>query len=405
MALYFYQAYSKEGKKVTGYVDAPTLPGAKELLSKQGVYPFSIVPATQESALPWWKKLFARKVKTKDKILFTKQLSVLLKSGVPLLQSLELLTEQFEGSLKTLLVAIKDDIKEGTSLADALKKYPKVFENIYVQLVRAGEASGKLEVILDRLTDYLERRDELAKRVRSALSYPIMQLVFAVLVVVFLLTSVVPTLVNNLQSMGKQLPGTTAFIMGISNFITGHYLFLLMLIAALVAGFSYVRSTEWGRRFLDRVKLKTPIVGYFAKTNAIVQFSYTLGMLTEAGVNLAESLDIVVNIIDNQILKDALQEARDKIIKQGKIAQYLKQTHLFPPMATYLINTGEQTGKLDQMLLTVARNYEEELGEVADSLSSKLGPILLVVMALIVGLIVMAIIQPIMESADIGSFG
>ena len=151
---------------------------------------------------------------------------------------------------------------------------------------------------------------------------------------------------------------------------------------------------------IDRIKLKLPIVGYFTRMNAIVQFCYTLGMLLEGGVNLAESLDIVVSIIDNRVLADALREARDKIIKQGKIAQYLKQTNIFPPIATYLISTGEQTGQLDAMLLTVAKNYEEELGEYADGLSAKIGPVLLILMAVIVGFIVIALMLPMTQMGE-----
>ncbi len=394
MALYLYQAFSKEGKKVTGSIDAPSLQSAKEQLSKQGIYPTSITLGTQEATLSWWQRLFAKNVTIKEKILFTRQLAVLLKSGVPLLQSLELLIEQFEGNVRSMLIAIKDEVKEGISFADALKKYPKVFDNIYVQLVRAGEASGKLEVILDRLTAYLERRQEIRKRVRAALTGPVIQLIVAVLVVSGLLIVVVPSMEENFSSQGKELPLPTQILLSISKIFTQYYLWLL--IGGLLAyfGFRYWKSTPSGARTIDSIKLRLPIIGYFTRTNAIVQFCYTLGMLLEGGVNLAESLDIVVNIIDNRVLADALREARDKIIKQGKIAQYLKQTGIFPPIATYLISTGEQSGQLDTMLLTVAKNYEEDLGEYADGLAAKIGPALLIVMAVVVGFIIMALMLP-----------
>lgn len=394
MALYFYQAYSKDGKKVTGTIDAPSVQTAKEQLSKQGIYPISIAPGTQESALPWWKKLFSKNIGLKEKILFTRQLAVLLKSGVPLLQALELLIEQFEGNVRTMLVNIKDEVKEGISFADALKKYPKTFDNIYVQLVRAGEASGKLEIILERLTAYLERRAEIRKRIRSALTGPVIQLVVAVLVVSALLLFVVPSMEENFASQGKELPFATRILLGISKIFTQYYLWLL---AALILGyiaFRYWKSTPAGARTIDQIKLRLPIIGYFTRMNAIVQFCYTLGMLLEGGVNLAEALDIVVNIIDNRVLADALREARDKIIKQGKIAQYLKQTNIFPPIAIYLISTGEQSGQLDTMLLTVAKNYEEDLGEYADSLSAKIGPVLLIVMAVVVGFVIISLMLP-----------
>ena len=399
MALYLYQAFAKDGKKITGTIDAPTLQSAKEQLSKQGIYPISVTLSSPEASLAWWKRLFSPKITAKEKILFTRQLVVLLKSGVPLLQALELLIEQFEGNLRTMLVNIKDEVKEGISFADALKKYPKVFDNIYVQLVRAGEASGKLEVILERLTAYLERRAQIRKRVRSALTGPIIQLIVAVIVISILLIFVVPSMEENFASSGKELPTTTKILLGISSLFTKYlWIVALALILGIVA-YRWWRSTPSGARMIDTIKLKLPIIGYFTRTNAIVQFCYTLGMLLEGGVNLAESLDIVVNIIDNRVLADALREARDKIIKQGKIAQYLKQTNLFPPIAIYLISTGEQSGQLDQMLLTVAKNYEEDLGEYADSLSAKIGPALLIVMAVIVGFIVISLMLPMIQQA------
>jgi type II secretory pathway component PulF len=397
MALFTYQAFSKDGKKITGYIDAATLQAAKEQLSKQGIYTISISPAAQESTIPWYKRLFARSIKTKDKIIFTKQLVVLLKSGVPLLQALELLVEQFEGNVRAILIAIKDDVKEGTSFADALKKYPKIFDNIYVQLVRAGEASGKLELILERLTSYMERREEIRKRLRSAFQGPIMQMIIAVLVVAVMLIKVVPTMAESFAAENKELPGTTRALLFISSIFTHYYLFLLAFIIIIVIAFRYWKKTPSGAHTYDKIKLKLPIIGYFSRMNAIVQFCYTLGMLIEGGVNLAESLDIVVNIVDNRVLADALREARDKIIKQGKIAQYLKQTNIFPPIAIYLISTGEQSGQLDSMLLTVAKNYEDEVRERADTLSARIGPILLIVMAFVVGFIVMAIMGPILN--------
>lgn len=400
MALFLYQAFSKDGKKITGTIDAPSLPQAKEQLSKQGIYPISLAPSSQEALLPWYKRIFQKKITPKEKILFTKQLVVLLKSGIPLLQALELLIEQFEGNMRSILIAIKDEVKEGISFADALKKYPKIFDNIYVQLVRAGEASGKLEVILERLTAYLERRAEIRRRIRSALTGPIIQLIVAVVVIAVMMIFVVPSMAENFTSQGKELPVPTEILLVISRIFTRYYLVVIILAILSTVGYRYWKSTPSGAHMIDRIKLKLPIVGYFTRMNAIVQFCYTLGMLLEGGVNLAESLDIVVSIIDNRVLADALREARDKIIKQGKIAQYLKQTNIFPPIATYLISTGEQTGQLDAMLLTVAKNYEEELGEYADGLSAKIGPVLLILMAVIVGFIVIALMLPMTQMGE-----
>jgi type II secretory pathway component PulF len=401
MALYFYQGFSRDGKRVSGYLDASSLQSVKEQLIKQQIYPTSIALAHQEARIPWWKRLFAGRVSEKDKILFTKQLAVLLKAGVPLLQSLELLLDYFEGQFHGMLTIIKDDVKEGRSLNEALNKYPKTFDSIYVQLVRAGEASGKLETILERLTTYLERQEEVKKQISKALREPMIQLAMAVLVVTVMMTQVVPGMVETLSGSGKELPASTQIVMALSNLFINYYLLLIAGIVLVVGGFMYWRSTKAGKLYIDRLMLRLPFVNYFAKTGAIVQFTQTLGVLTESGVNLAESLDIVCKIIDNQVLADALNEARDKIIKQGKIAQYLKQTGIFPPIAIYLINTGEESGKLDVMLLTVAKNYEDELTERIDGLTAAIGPIMLIVMGALVGFIVMSIALPLIQMSDI----
>lgn len=401
MALYRYEAFSKEGKKIRGTIDAPSQGAVKEQLVHQNLFPITIDVAHLETQGGIFSFFFTRKVSTKEKILFTKQLVVLLRSGVPLLQAVELLVDQFDKKLRTMLVAIKDDLKQGTSFADALAKYPRTFETIYIQLVRAGEASGQLEMILDRLTAYLERREELRKKISSAFREPLIQIILIGIIVIGLLAYVVPAMAENFASAGKQLPLATRILMGISHFITGHYLLLILGITTIIGLYKYWKSTPRGARQADQIKLHIPIIGYLSRTNAVVQFSYTLGMLLEGGVNLSQALDIVVSIIDNKILKDALNEARDKIVKQGKIAQYLKQTKIFPPIATYLIETGEESGQLDAMLLNVAETYEKDVSEMTDQLTAALKPIIFVSMALVVGFIIIGIALPIMQMSEL----
>lgn len=398
MALYTYQAVSRDGKKVSGQIDAATTQGARELLVKQGLFPTRVALAADERAQePWYRKLFRRDISLKDKIFFTKQLSVLLRSGIPLVQALELLVEQSSGALNRIVITLRDGIKEGRSLADGLARYPETFDSIYIQLVRAGEATGNLETILDRLTDFLERREELRKKVVSALRYPLFQLIVIFLVVIGLLTFVVPQIASVFQGQGIALPLPTRILIALSDFILNHYIILALLIIGLISLFLFWKSTPRGAYTLDVWKLKLPLVGYFSRTGAIVQFTRTLGMLVEGGVNLAESLNIVVKIVDNKVLSNALEKARDNIIKQGKIAQYLKETNLFPPVAIHLINTGEQSGELGQMLLTVARYYEDDLRERSDALSGLLGPVMLIVMFVIVGFVIAAVMMPIQQ--------
>lgn len=389
---------------MSGQIDAPTAGSAREQLARMGLYPTKIESSAKQAAgEPFYKRFFRRRITLKDKIFFTKQLGVLLRAGVPLLQALELLIEQTDGNLKNVVIALKDGIKEGRSLAEGLARFPETFDSIYVQLVRAGEATGKLETILERLTDFLERREEIRKAVVGALRYPIFQLIIIFLVVIGLLTVVVPKITDVFKGQNIPLPLPTKILLAASNFMVNHWI-ILFIIAALLIGLYYLwKSTASGAYTIDTWKLKLPIIGYFAKTSAIVQFCRTLGMLVEGGVNLAESLNIVVKIVDNKVLTNALEKARENIIKQGKIAQYLKETHLFPPVAIYLINTGEQSGQLDAMLLSVARYYEDDLREKADGISASIGPIMLVIMFVVVGFVVAAIMLPIqslMNQAD-----
>ena len=398
MALYVYKALTKTGKQVSGQVDASSPIAVRVELASKNMYPISIELYKDASTFKrFFGSLFQPKVAFKDLIFFTKQLGVMLRSGVPLVQALELLCDQFTGKLHSILVAVKDGIKEGSSLADGLENYPETFSVIYIQLVRAGEASGKLEQILDRLIDYLERQEALRKKVSGAMSYPIFQLLIIIAITVGLLVTIVPNMIQVLGSMAGALPTSTVILMAMSDFLIHHYVLLGEVFVAGALIFAYWASTKNGKYSLDYLKLHIPLIGYFSQISAVVQFCSTLGMLLENGVSLAPALDIVCNIIENKILLQSLETAKEKIIKQGKITSFLQETKIFPPLAIYLINTGEQNGKLDQMLLLVAKNYDEDLSELTDKLTSALGPIMTILMGLIVGFIMMAIMGPMLN--------
>lgn len=344
---------------------------------------------------------FEPKIDIKTKIIFTKQLAVLLKAGVPLLQALELLVEQFEKKFKRILINIKDGVKSGQSFAGELGKYPKVFSNIYVQLVRAGEASGKLHLVLENLIDYMAREEETRLRIKKATSYPMFVLGFSFLVVIALLTFLVPRITDIFMKISKtELPGPTLFLKHISDFLLAHYVSIFIIFITCTFLFLYWKSTKNGKRTLDEIFLKIPMISYFSKTKAVVQFCQTLGILLNAGVNLSESLSIVSNIVDNSVLHDKLEIAKDNIIKEGKIAKYLKQTEIFPNIATYMIDTGEQSGNLGNMLTTVGNDYDQELKNIIDGLISKIGPMTTIITGLIIGFIVISVFLPIAEMGN-----
>lgn len=402
MALYFYKALSKEGKIVSGTFDASSDAAVRTELISKGLYAVHVqLQSNRSSFALFFSQLFQSSVSFKDVIFFTKQLSVLLKSGVPLLQTLELLAENFKGKLRSIIIALKDNIKEGKSLADGLENYPQVFNNIYVQLVRAGEASGKLEVILENLVEYLERRDEISGKIKKALFMPAIQIVIMLLVVVAIMVMVVPQITGILVDSGKAIPQATKIIMSISDLFVNHYLALGICLGLFLIAIAYTLSTPWGKMQFDRLKLHIPVVSYFARIGAVVQFCSTLGMLEESGVSLAAALEIVDKIIDNEILRATLREAKEKIIKQGKITPFLKETNIFPPIAIYLIKTGEESGQLGFMLNTVATNYEKELSEYTDALTASIEPVITIAFGCIIGFILMAVMGPIISMQSI----
>jgi len=401
MPLFSYDSFNKQGKKITGTIDAASKQNAIDVLRGQGLMPTKVIEATATKKGFQLKNIFQKKIDIRTKVLFTKQLGVLLKSGVPLLQALELLIEQFEGEFKNILINVKDGVKAGESIADEISKYPKVFPNIYIQLVKAGEATGKLEIILNRLTTYLEKNEETRKKIQKALAYPILLTSFAVLVVIFVLTILVPKIKDMFTQFSKELPGPTEALITISDFVTGNIIYISIAIIFLVIGFLYWRSTPKGKLKIDETILKLPLISYFSKTKAVVQFSKTLGMLIESGVNLSEALDIVCKIVDNTVLTQRLTEAKENIIKEGKIAKYLKKTEMFPAIASYMISTGEESGKLAEMLLTVGEDYDTELIEITDRITGAIAPVMTIVMAVIILFIILAIFLPIMEMANI----
>lgn len=394
MPLFKYWALDKAGKTIIATMDAAGTQEVKELLRNRNLIPARIIEFDQRESVSWWRELFAGTVELKTKVAFTRQLSVLLKAGIPLLEAMTLLIDQFEGYFKRVLIKVKDDLKEGKALADAMSGYPKIFNNVYIQLVRAGEASGGLEKILDRLTTQLERSDELNKKISGAMIGPILMISLAVGLMVAASLWVIPSIANMLTEMNIPLPGITEAILTFSHILTNYWYFIIAAIAFTTVLFMRWKSTPTGKHRLHGIILAIPVVAQVSKTKAVVQFSNTLGMLLEAGVNLSEALDIVCNIVENQVLVEHLREARLNIIKKGKIAKFLKETGMFPAVANYMIQTGEESGNLAEMLLQVGSDYETSLIETTDALTAALSPIMTFVVAGVAVIIALALFLP-----------
>ena len=399
MAFFWYQAFSKEGKKISGLIEASNHQMVREKLLSKNLYVISVIlKSNTEEDEGFFKNLFQKTLSLKDKIFFTKQLSVLLKSGIALTDALNLMIDQSPNYMKNMIIKMRDELKEGSSFAQVLEYYSKSFPPLYIQLIRAGEASGGMEKILLRLANFLEEQEKFNNSVLSAVRGPLLQLALVFIIAGGLLTFIVPKIADSFLNLGKKsLPKITEIVLNISKFLINHYLILIIFFILIILSYTAWQQSKSGKYIIDKIKLKIPLINYFTKGLAIVQFSQTLGLLLESGVDISEALDIVSQIVSNQILINELQIARSNIIKQGKVAEYLKKTKLFSAVDIHLIETGEQSGTLDSMLIQVGNYNQDNLKEFSEGLTALLNPLTMIILGLVVGTIIMAVMAPLSD--------
>jgi type IV pilus assembly protein PilC len=338
---------------------------------------------------------FARGIGQKRIAIFTRQFSVMLDAGLPLVQCLEILGEQEENPVFAQVIErVRNDVEAGASLAEAMRKHPKAFDDLYVNMIAAGEAGGILDIILQRLSTYIEKVVRLKNQVKSAMIYPVAVLVIATGIVWLILWKVIPVFQQLLESVGGDLPLITAVVVAASNFV-GRYTFWMVLIGVLVwAAVSRYYKTQRGRRVIDGAMLKVPIIGELIRKVAVARFCQTLSTLTASGVPILDGLEITARTSGNAIIEDAVLAVR-KAVEEGRtLAQPLGETKVFPPMVVQMINVGEQTGALDQMLQKIAEFYEEEVDTAVGGLTKLIEPLMIVVLGGIIGTIVAAMYLP-----------
>lgn len=400
MPQFSYQAFDRQGRVQSGQLDANGIAEVQEYLKNRNLLPSHI--SKVQGGGNWWNLAYWQtSVDVKTKIQFTEQLSILLRAGVPLLETFNLLIEQFNGHFQRVLVDVRQSLQEGVPLATALEKYPKIFENFYIQLVRAGEASANLDVVLEKLTIFMQRNQATSDKISDAMQGPIFQMCMAMGLLVGACKFLIPSMSGLLSQMGSgELPELTQFMLDMTEFFGEYWL----AVAALGGGglflFLQWKNSAQGKLSFDSMLLKLPGVAGFAKNRAVVQFAQTLGMLLEAGVNLPMALDIVSSIVDNSILSNTLKQARNNIIKEGKIAKHLKSTEIFSLVSSYMIKTGEESGNLAQMLIKVGNEAEISLLKATDNLVGLINPLLSILLAIIVILVGGAILLPVMNMAS-----
>lgn len=346
---------------------------------------------------------FGGKVKDKDIVVFTRQFATMIDAGLPLVQALDILSMQVENkTLGKTLSQVKVDVEAGATYADALKKHPRIFSELYVNMVAAGEAGGILDTILNRLAIYIEKAMKLKKKVKGAMVYPAVVTAIAVLVISIIMIFVVPTFSKMFSSMGGTLPLPTRIVINLSNFIAGiGGLIILGMLVFIIVFIVQVRRTETGKRFIDRILLKLPIFGEILNKVAIAKFTRTLGTLVSSGVPILDGLEITAKTSGNKIIEDAILEVRKGVVGGKTLAEPITKLKVFPPMVTHMIAVGESTGALDAMLSKIADFYDDEVDASVATLTSMMEPLLMVFLGTTIGFIVIALYLPIFKFASL----
>lgn len=393
MPVYKYKAIDESGKAVQGVIDADSPKGATEKLKRQGVFLSSLNEAKESKARSFNP---FKGIKISELAVTTRQFSTLISAGLPLEASLSALSEQTEDArLGQVLAEVRERVSEGSSLANALGEHKNVFSDLYINIVRAGEASGTLDIVLLRLADFLETQAALTARVRGALIYPMFMFIIGGGVLFFTMTYVIPRIAKIFEESQSSLPLMTLILIKLSDFLNNYILFILLFIVALIFAAYRFNKTERGQMFFDRLMLKMPVFGKLTSMVVISRFTRTLGTLLSSGIPLLDALEIGEAVMGNKVYGKTLQEVRVNVREGASLAQPLRESGVFPPLVTRMIAVGEQTGEMEAMLSKVADIYDQQVETMVSTLTSLLEPVMIVLIGAIMAFIVFAVLLPI----------
>lgn len=416
MPKFHYIALDQNGQETTGDLDAASESEAVNQLRQSGLYPTSVAAEGQGQAAAIKKRAKTTtkgkakvvkvganaKVASKTLMIFTRQLATLIDSGLPLLRGLTVLGRQephvvMKGTINTLA----ENVQTGSTFSESLQQYPRIFNKLYVNMVKAGELGGVLELVLNRLAEYQEKAQKLKNKIVAAMVYPMIVMCIAAAIVVFLMLVIVPRFEEIFDDMipgGKEkLPGLTKAVINFSQYMFDYKWYLLAGIALIVFGWRVLAATAGGRRAIDRAKLKLPLFGDVQRKTAISRFTRTLGTLVTSGVPILQALNITRETAGNTIVSDAINKVHDAVKEGESMVAPLESSGVFPPMVISMVDVGEETGQLPEMLLKIADVYEDEVDNSVSALTSMLEPLMIVMLALVVGVIVMALFLPLIE--------
>ena len=409
MAVFEYKGFDNAGSEVSGIVDSDSAKGARLKLRRQGVFTTDVWAQTAGKATRGkginveidFSKYFQR-IKPGDIATMTSQLSTLVSAGIPMVEALSALIDQVENPvLKLVLVEIREDVNQGEGLAKSMKKHPKVFDHLYVNMVAAGEQSGALDIVLNRLTDYTENSVKLRGKVTSALMYPMLMGGVSVLIVAGLFVGVIPRIRRIFDSFGAGLPPLTRLVLGISDFIQGYWWLVIIMVVGSIVGTRKWVKTPKGRRTWHKWKITMPLFGRVNRLVAVSRFCRTLSTLLDSGVPILTAVAIVKNVVENDILAEAIANAGQNIREGQSIAGPLKESGQFPPLVTHMIAIGEKTGDLEPMLGKVADSYDQQVENTLAGLTSLLEPLLILGMGGGVAIVALSILQPMLNLSAI----
>jgi len=395
MSVFAYRGRSA-GAAVSGELEADSRMDAVAQLRGRGVVTTAIQERRQRASLSGLIK--RRRAKDKDLAIYTRQFSTMIDAGLPIVQCLNVLGEQSSSKvLRPITAAIARDVEGGSSLADAYRKYPRTFDDLFINMIQVGEAAGVLDTVLQRLASYIEKAASLKRKVKSAMVYPATIISVAVLVIIFMMTFVIPTFSKMFAGLGAELPLPTKIVIWMSNFTRQYLVFILAGIVGFVFALRAYYRTDGGSRLIDRLLLKVPIVGVLMQKVALARFTRTLGTLLSAGVPILEALRITAQSAGNRVVEDAVMAARESVTAGRPLSEPLRAAPVFPPMVVHMISVGESTGALDQMLNKVADFYDDEVDTAVSTLMSLLEPVMIVILGVIIGGLVVSLYLPIFK--------
>lgn len=397
MTAYQYTAKDKNGHTVMGILDSASSSEAAEVLHKKDLVIISLEQAKEKS--PRHK---VGKINPDDLVIFSRQLATMIDAGIPVVQSLGILGEQIENrNLKNVIIFVRQDIEAGMSFCDALAKHPHVFSELFINMARAGEASGMLDEVLDRLAMYLEKAAALTRKVRSSLVYPILVVTMAILITAVLLLKVVPTFKGIFEILGGQLPLATRILIGISDLLRRYFWLLVGLLG--ICGFFFKRyiGTEKGRYNFDFRKLKMPVLGQLFRKVSLAKFSRTFSTLVKSGVAILNALDIVAKTSGNKVIEKTVLDCSISVRNGEPISRPLSLSGVFPPMVCRMIGVGEQTGQLEKMLSKIADFYDEQVDAQVAALTSMIEPLVILFLGIVIGGVVISLFLPIFKITEL----